>query len=128
MKKQFALVMGALVAAVVMVGCAGVTTNNGSVALPAMGPVFYAKVKANAVLPKQVAGTIVKKDVTATATLKGFFSCVTMGDASYATLKAAALKQAPGATDLTNVKIDYAQDTIIGINTVTVTLTADAIK
>ena len=129
MKKQFALVLGALVAAVVMVGCAGVTTNNGGVALPAMGPVFYAKVKANAVLPaQQASGTIVKKDVTATATLKGFFSCVTMGDASYATLKAAALKQAPGATDLINVKIDYAQDTIIGINTVTVTLTADAIK
>ena len=129
MKKQFALVLGALVAAVVMVGCAGVTTNNGGVALPAMGPVFYAKVKANAVLPaQQASGPIVKKDVTATATLKGFFSCVTMGDASYATLKAAALKQAPGATDLTNVKIDYAQDTIIGINTVTVTLTADAIK
>ena len=129
MKKQFALALGALVAAVVMVGCAGVTTNNGGAALPAMGPVFYAKVKANAVLPApKASGTIVKKDVTATATLKGFFSCVTMGDASYATLKAAALKQAPGATDLANVKIDYAQDTICGINTVTVILTADAIK
>ena len=126
--KQFALVFGALVAAVVMVGCAGVATNNGSVALPAMGPVFYAKVQANALLPTQVPGTIVKKNVTAKATLKGFFSCVILGDASYATLKAEALKQAPGASDLTNVKIDYAQDTICGINTVVVTLTADAIK
>ena len=51
-----------------------------------------------------------------------------MGDASYATLKAAALQQAPGATDLTNVKIDYRQECIIGINKVKVTLTADAIK
>ena len=126
--KKMVLSFGALVAAVVMVGCAGVATNNGSVTLPAPGPVFYAKVKANAILPKQVAGTIVKKNVTATATLKGYFGCVNLGDASYATLKAAALKSAPGATDLTNVKIDYAQDTIIGINTVTVTLTADAIK
>ena len=128
MKKQMVLAFGALVVAVVMVGCAGVATNNGSVALPAMGPVFYANVQANAVLPGQVAGTLVKKNVTAQATLKGYFSCVTMGDASYATLKAAALKQAPGATDLTNVKIDYDQQTICGINTVTVTLTADAVK
>ena len=126
--KQFALVFGALVAAVVMVGCAGVATNNGSVTLPSVGPNFYSKVKANAVLTQKATGDIVKKDVTATATLKGYFGCVNMGDASYATLKAAALKQAPGATDLINVKIDYAQDTIIGINTVTVTLTADAIK
>ena len=128
MKKQLALVCGAVAAAVVMVGCAGVATNNGSVTLPSVGPNFYSKVKANAILPQQVAGTIVKKNVSASATLKGYFGCVNLGDASYATLKAAALKQAPGATDLTNVKIDYAQDTIIGINTVTVTLTADAIK
>ena len=42
--------------------------------------------------------------------------------------EAAALKQAPGATDLTNIKIDYKMSCICGINTVDVTMYADAIK
>ncbi|MCI5779431.1 MAG: hypothetical protein MR051_06425 [Lentisphaeria bacterium] len=130
MKKQFSLAFGALVAAVVMVGCAGVGTNNGSVTIPAMGPNFYTDLQANAMIPQYApAGAkVVKRGVTATAQLESYFGCVILGDASYDTLKAEALKQAPGATDLTDVKIDYVQKNICGINKVTVKLTATAIK
>ena len=129
MKKELILACAAF-AAVVLTGCAGVATNNGSIAPIAAGPVFFADVKANAVIPQYApaGATVVKRNVTAEATLQSYFTCVTMGDVSYATLKAAALKQAPGATDLTDVKIDYTQKTICGINTVTAKLTATAIK
>lgn len=130
MKKQFLLACGAVVAAIAMTGCAGVATNNGGVAPVAMGPNFYSDVKANAVIPQYApqGATVVKRGVTATATLKSFFTCVNLGDISYETLKAEALKQAPGATDLTDVKMDYTQKTICGVNEVTVKLTATAIK
>ena len=39
-----------------------------------------------------------------------------------------ALKQAAGANDLVDVQMDYALKTIFGINEVTVTLTATAVK
>ena len=131
MKKSLLLAGSAMVAALVMTGCAGVqTSNNGSVMVNSLGPNFYTEVGANAVIPPYAAvnAKVVKRDVTAEATLKSFFTCVNLGDASYGTLKAEALKQAPGATDLTNVKIDYKQITVCGITTVIVKLTADAVK
>ena len=130
MKKSLLLAGSAMVAALVMSGCAAVTTNNGSVTVNSLGPNFFSEVSANAVIPQYAAtgAKVVKRDVTAEATLRSFFTCVNLGDASYATLKAAALKQAAGATDLTNVKIDYKQSTICGITTITVKLTADAVK
>ena len=129
MKKELILV-GAAFAAVILTGCAGITTNNGGIAPIAAGPVFFADVKANAIIPQYApAGAkVVKRNVTAEATLQSFFTCITMGDVSYETLKKEALKQAPGAEDLTDVKIDYTQKTICGINTVTAKLTATAIK
>ena len=51
-----------------------------------------------------------------------------MGDISYATLKKAALEQAKGANELIEVKMDYKVNTILGINTITVNLTATAVK
>jgi len=129
MKKSLMLMALAMVAAFVVTGCAGIATNNGSVAPAALGPNFYSDVQANAYIPHGIAdGKVVKANVTATAVLKSYFGCVNLGDVSYATLKAEALKQAPEATDLTNVKMDYAQKVIFGISEVTVTLTADAIK
>ena len=130
MKKSLLLAGSAMVAALVMTGCAAVATNNGSVAVNSVGPNFFSEVSANAVIPQYAAAgaKIVKRDVTAEATLKSFFTCVNLGDASYATLKAKALEQAPGATDLTDVKIDYAQKTICGITEITVKLTANAVK
>lgn len=127
--KQMVLSLALIVVAVTLAGCAGVTTQNGGVALPTgPGANFYSDFKANAMLNTPATGSVIKRDVTATATLQSFFGVVCLGDASYATLKADALKQAKGAKDLINVKMDYAMKNICGINTVTVTMTADAIK
>lgn len=128
MKKLIALACAAF-AAVVVTGCAGVTTNNGGVAPIAAGPNFFSEVKANAMI-QPVSGqyTVVKRGVTSTATLKSYFTVVNIGDVSYATLKAAALAQAPGANELVDVSMDYAQKTICGVNEITVTLTGTAVK
>ena len=128
MKKTLTFV-GAAFAAIVMTGCAGITTNNGAVSPISAGPNFYSEVSANAMI-QPVSGDyeVVKRDVTASAVLKSYFTAVNIGDVSYATLKAAALKQAPGAQDLVDVKMDYSMKNICGINEVTVTLTATAVK
>lgn len=128
MKKSL-LIAGSILAAVVMAGCAGVTTNNGGVAPISAGPNFYSEVSANAMI-QPVSGDykVVKRDVTSSATLKSFFTAVNLGDISYATLKAEALKQAPGATDLVDVKMDYKMKNICGVNEITVILTATAVK
>lgn len=128
MKKLITLACAAF-AAVVVTGCAGVTTNNGGVAPIAAGPNFFSEVKANAMI-QPVSGqyTVVKRGVTSTATLKSYFTVVNIGDVSYATLKAAALAQAPGANELVDVSMDYFQKTICGVNEITVTLTGTAVK
>ena len=115
--------------AAIMTGCAGVATNNGGVAPVSVGPNFYSEVSANAMLHETpVAYTVVKKDVTASAKLMSYFTAVNIGDVSYAALKAQALKQAPGANDLVGVKMDYKMKNICGINEITVTMTATAVK
>ena len=130
MKKSLLMIGGAIAAAVLMSGCAGVTTNNGGVAPISAGPNFFSEVSANAMIQpvSNVKYTVVKRNVTSKATLKSFFTCVNLGDISYATLKKEALKQAPGANDLVDIQMDYAMKNIIGINEVTVTLTATAVK
>ena len=130
MKKSLFAVGGAFAAALLLSGCAGVTTNNGGVAPVSAGPNFFSEVSANAMLQPTCAkdAVIVKRDVTATATMESYFTCVNLGDISYATLKKEALKQAPGATDLIDVKMDYKMKNICGINKVTVKMTATAIK
>ena len=130
MKKQLLLAGGALVAALVMTGCAGVATNNGSVAPIAAGPNFYSEVSANAMIQPASCNkyTVVKRNVTASAKLTSFFTAVNLGDVSYATLKAAALQQAPGANDLVDIKMDYKMKNVCGINEVTVIMTATAVK
>ena len=128
MKKVLTLA-GAAVAAFVITGCAGIATNNGSVAPMSAGPNLFSDVKANAMI-QPVTGdyTVVKRDVKASAKMVSYFTAVNMGDVSYETLKAEALKQAPGAQDLVDVKMDYAMKNICGINEVTVYLTATAVK
>ena len=128
MKKELILACAAF-AAVVLTGCAGVTTNNGGIAPIAAGPVFFANVQANAFIQPTACKdyTVVKRDVTASAQLKSFFTCVNIGDISYETLKKAALAQAQGADDLVEVKVDYDMQCICGVNTITAKLTATAV-
>ena len=130
MKKSLIVAIAASCAALFMTGCAGITATSGGVAPVSAGPNFYTEVSSNAIL-QPVSGTdytVVKRDVKASGKLMSYFSCVNIGDVSYATLKAEALKQVPGAQDLVDVKMDYAMKNICGINEVTVTLTGTAVK
>ena len=125
MKKSLLMVGGALLASVILSGCAGVSVPGATTA----GPVFFAEYAAPAVVsPYTGSYSIVKRDVKASASFKSFFTCINMGDVSYAALKKAALEQAKGANELINVQIDYKVNTIFGINTITVNLTATAVK
>ena len=128
MKKQL-MVLGGALAAVLLAGCAGVGFANGAPVPVAAGPTFFANVQANAFI-QPVTGTdykVIKRDVTAQAQLKSFFTCVNIGDISYETLKKAALAGAQGADDLVEVKIDYDMQCICGVNTITAKLTATAV-
>jgi len=128
MKKQL-MVLGAVFAAMLLAGCAGVGFSNGAPVPVAAGPNFFSNVKANAFIQPTACKdyTVVKRDVTASAQLKSFFTCVNLGDISYATLKAEALKNVKGANDLVDVKMDYDMNCICGINTITAKLTATAV-
>lgn len=130
MKKHIIMLGAAVAAAFVITGCAGVTTNSGGVAPISAGPNFYTEVSANAMIQPttNTKYTVVKRDVKASAVLKSFFTCVNIGDVSYETLKAEALKQAPGANDIIDVKMDYKMKNVLGINEVTVTLIGTAVK
>ena len=125
MKKSLLLVGGAILASVILSGCAGVSVPGATTA----GPVFFADYSANAmVAPYTGSYTVVKRDVKASATFKSFFTCINEGDISYATLKQKALEQAKGANELIEVKMDYKVNNIIGINTITVEMTATAVR
>ena len=128
MKKQL-MVLGGALAAMLLAGCAGIGFANGAPVPVAAGPTFFANVQANAFIQPVTATDykVIKRDVTATAQLKSFFTCVNIGDVSFETLKKAALAQAPGANDLVEVKMDYDMQCICGINTVTAKLTATAV-
>ena len=128
MKKQL-MVLGGVVASILLAGCAGVGFSNGAPVPISAGPNFYSVVKANAFIQPSACKdfTVVKRNVTATAKLKSFFTCVNLGDISYETLKAKALKGAAGANDLVEVKMDYDMNCICGINTITAKLTATAV-
>ena len=128
MKKQL-MVLGGALAAVLLAGCAGVGFANGSPVPVAAGPTFFANVQGNAFIQPVTATDykVIKRNVTATATLKSFFTCVSIGDVSYETLKKAALAEAQGADDLVEVKVDYDMQCVCGINTVTAKLTATAV-
>ena len=127
--KKMILGMGAIVAAAIVTSCAGVTSNNGMPALIGMGPNFFSKIKLNSMVGDvQSSFTVVKHGVEADATVTSFFTCVNLGDASFETLKKEAIEKAGGGDDLIDVRVDYDQNCICGINTVTVKLTGTVIK
>ena len=126
--KKMILGLGAVVAAAIVTSCAGVTTNNGMPALIGMGPNFFSTIKLNSYIGDVTSSyTVVKHGVTAEATITSFFTCVNMGDASFDTLKDKALEGLT-ADDLIDIRVDYDQNCICGINTVKVKLTGTAIS
>ena len=128
MKKMMAF-GGAVAALVMLAGCAGVSTQNGSIGPVCAGPNFFSEVSGNAMI-QPVTGkyTVVQRNVKAEATLQSYFACVHIGDVSYEALKAKALENVKGAEDLTDVVMDYAFHNICGIAITTVKLTGTAIK
>ncbi len=125
--KKGLLIAGGALASILFAGCAGVSTNNGMPA-PLAGAIVTDMSAGGMVQAVTGKYDVVKRNVTAEATATSYFTAIAMGDISYATLRSAALAQAEGADELVNVKIDYKQDNVIGINTVTLKLTADAVK
>ena len=129
MMKKTALLMCGAMLALLAAGCTSVPVVQGA-------PSTYAQVallnnlSGNAYIQpvSRKDYTIVKTNVIGKAELKSYFSVVNFGDASYASLKAAALQNAAGADDLIDIIIDYKVKSILGINTTTVTLTGTAIK
>ncbi len=129
MKKSIIMFAAAVLAGIVITGCSAVGTQHGMPVLGSMGPNFFTATTYNATLPVQPADfTIVKSGVSAEAVLESFFTCINIGDASYETLKGKILAQAPGADDIANVAVDYKQRTVFGITTVTVKMTANAVR
>lgn len=130
MKKSLLLVGAAFAAAILMSGCAGISTNNGGIGAGPSFMNFYSEVSGNSIL-QPIAGnsyTVVKRDVQASGKLMCYFSVVNLGDVSFETLKNEALKNIDGAHDLIDVKMDYKMKNILGINEITVTVTGTAIK
>jgi hypothetical protein len=126
--KKMILGMGAILAASIVTSCAAVGINNGMPAVTSLGPNFFTEAKANSFIGDvQSSYTVVKHGVTAEASLKSFFTCVNFGDASFETLKSKAL-EGLAADDLIDVRVDYDQTCICGINNITVKLTGTAIK
>ena len=129
--KKMILAAGAIVAAAIVTSCAGVATNNGMPAPAMLGMNLFSNISANAMVAdvSEADYTVVKSGVFAEGTFTSFFGAVNMGDVSFETLKAEAIKKANvAADDLTDVRVDYKMNCICGINTVTVKLTGTAIK
>lgn len=127
--KKMILALGALAAATIVTSCAAVAVNNGMPAPGAIGANFFSTFSANALIaPIQSDFTVVKHGVTAEGKYSCFFTAFNFGDASFETLKKEALKDAAGADDIIDVRVDYDMNCICGINTVTVKLTGTAIK
>ena len=126
--KKMILGLGAIAAAAIVTSCAGVAVSHGMPAPVAMGPNFFSTVSLNAMVSDvQSSFTVVKHGVTAEATITSFFTCVNLGDASFAKLKKEALEGVQ-ADDLIDVRVDYDMNCICGINTIKVKLTGTAIK
>lgn len=128
MKKSLLIGICALAVSVFMTGCAGIAAQNGFANVPYAG--LFSDLSGNTMIQETNSTDykVIKRNVTASAQLKSFFTCVNIGDISYATLKAAALKNVPGANDLVEVKMDYDMQCICGINTITAKLTATAVE
>ena len=128
MKK--ATILAALVlAGMSFTGCMnGVAVHSG---MPSCAPgALFSELKAGALVQDRAEGRsyIVVKQVTAQATTTNFIGAISIGDASYATLKDQALR-GTGADDIINLEVDFVQNNLLGIvNKVTTVINGTAIK
>lgn len=127
--KKIAVLAALVMAGMTLTGCMnGVSVNNG-IASCAPG-VFFSELKAATLVQERSEGRpyVVVKPVRAQVTTTNYLGLVSVGDASYATLKAQALRNT-GAHDIINLELDYSQENILGVvNRVTTVLNGTAIK
>ena len=131
MKKMF-LALGAIVSAAIVTSCAGIATNNGGPATYFPGYNVYTEGSYIAFIGdvQSTDYTVVQHGITGEATIKSFFGIIHEGDASFQTLKEKAFfdNKIQDADDMIDIRIDYDQNNILGINKVKVKMTGTAIK
>ncbi len=127
--KKMALLAATLVAGIMMTGCGGLVQTQQGFATVAPGALISQMKGATYVQDRDPGRSYkVMKNVTASAQTVSYLSIVSLGDASYATLKEKALK-GTGADDIINLEVDYTHDNILGIiNKVTVEISGTAVK
>lgn len=112
-----------------LTGCMNsVKINNGIASCPPGS--LFSEMKAATLVQDRAEGRAYKviKPVTAEATTVNYLGLVSQGDASYATLKAQALR-GTGADDIIDLEIDYTHNNILGIvNKVTTVINGTAVK
>ncbi len=113
----------------VMTGCMAIVGSANGAPTTIIGG-LYSEVSGNTLIQQPTTDdfTVVKHNVVGTAKLTCIFGIVTIGDTSYETLKASALKNAPGADDIIDIKYDYSAKNILGLNDITVKMIGTAIK
>ena len=132
MNKKLIVCIGGLASMCVFSGCMGPKVNNyGFPTVP--GGLLFSEMQNGQIvqkkmLPKYKKFTVVKP-VKAEATTTSFVGLVSIGDASYATLKAKALADCREADEIIDLEIDSNHNNILGIvNKVTTVMRGTAIK
>lgn len=130
--KTVGMMAGAACVISLMAGCAGAfkMDNNGFPSVAPGGLITDMRVASMVKDPMFQRGfTVVKSNVEVEATTVSYLAIVSLGDASFQTLKSKALAQAPGADTLINLEVDFRQKNVLGlINEVTTVLRATAVK
>ncbi len=127
--KKVTLIAALAVLGATLTGCSsGYCVSNG---IPSCPPgALFSEMKAATLVQDRAEGrsyTVVKQ-VAAQATTTNFLGLVSQGDASYASLKKAALS-GTGADDIINLEVDVVHNNLLGIiNKVTTVVTGTAIK
>ena len=132
MNKKLLLCAGSVVAMTIFSGCLGPKVNNyGFPTVPA--GILYSEMQngqivQDKILPQTRKFTVLKQ-VKAEATTTSFLGLVSIGDASYATLKSRALIDCREADEIIDIEVDSSHDCLLGIvNKVTTVLRGTAIQ
>ena len=125
------LALGAIVSAALISSCAAVSTNYGGPVTSFAGSNLYTEGSYNAFIGdfSSTDYTVVQHNVVGTGSIQSFFGIIHLGDASFKTMKEKAFfDNKIDADDMIDIRMDYEQNNLLGINKVKVTMTGTAIK
>lgn len=132
MKPTILLCTGGAAAMLLLSGCLGPKMNNSGFPTVPPGLLYSEMQNAQMVAPKQLPSLrkfTVLKQVKAEAVTTSFCGLVSIGDASYATLKAKALEECRDADDIIDLEVDCIHSNLLGlVNKVTTVIRGVAIK